>query len=493
MHQGAFCGQKTSFEKLCYHSPMSNVEIKQSIKAARELLDKEKSLSPAFRAAMSVMFMAVSILLGRVNLNSNNSSKPPSSDPNRKKKSKGKGLNRGGQVGHVGTTLKQFDEVDEITELKVDRDTLPCGNFTHAGYEKRQVVDIEFHRIVTEFRAEVLIDEKGKRYVAPFPEGVTRPIQYGKELKTYAVYMSQYQLVPYDRVQGCIRDQLGIPISAGTIANFNQAAYRQLHEIGFETWLKQELIRASVMHADETGINIDGKKHWLHCNSNSKLTYFYAHAKRGCEAMDEMGALPDFSGVLCHDHWKPYYRYNCAHALCNAHHLRELERAWEQDEQQWAKHMQGLLCEINTAVQDAGGKLEPDTSKAFRKRYRQLLLNADVECPPPDESKREGKRGRLKRSKSRNLLERLRKYEDDVLRFVEIEAVPFTNNQAENDVRMTKVHQKISGCFRSFDGARCFCLCRSYISTCRKQGISASDALRLLFDGNKPSFMMGAE
>jgi len=402
-------------------------------------------------------------------------------------------MKRGGQVGHVGITLKQFDEVDEIKELKVDRGSLPSGKFTHAGYEKRQVVDIEFHRVVTEFRAEVLIDEKGKRHVASFPEGVTRPVQYGKELKTYAVYMSQYQLVPYDRVQACIRDQLGIPISAGTIANFNQAAYRQLHEIGFDTWLKQKLIKASVMHADETGINIDGKKHWLHCNSNSKLTYFYPHAKRGCDAMDEMGALPAFAGVLCHDHWKPYYRYSCTHALCNAHHLRELERAWEQDEQKWAKQMQGLLCKINTAVQDTGGKLEADAIETFRKRYRQLLLAADVECPPPDEGKREGKRGRLKRSKSRNLLERLRNYEDDVLRFMEIEAVPFTNNQAENDVRMTKVHQKISGCFRSFDGARCFCLCRSYISTCRKQGISASNALRLLFDGYKPSFMMGAE
>lgn len=493
MHQVEFCGQKISFEKLCYHSPMSNVEIKQSIQAARELLDKEKGLSPAFRAAMSVMFMAVSILLGRVNLNSSNSSKPPSSDPNRKKKSRGKGLKRGGQVGHVGTTLKQFDEVDEVTELKVNRDMLPSGKFTHAGYEKRQVVDIEFHRVVTEFRAEVLIDEKGKRYVASFPAAITRPVQYGKGLKTYAVYMSQYQLIPYDRVQACIRDQLGIPISAGSIANFNQAAYRQLHEIGFETWLKQELIRASVMHADETGINIDGKKHWLHCNSNSQLTYFYAHAKRGCDAMNEMGVLPHFAGVLCHDHWKPYYRYNCTHALCNAHHLRELERAWEQDEQQWAKQMQGLLCEMNAAVQDAGGRLESIASEAFRKQYRQLLLKADVECPPPDESKREGKRGRLKRSKSRNLLERLRNYEDDVLRFMEIEAVPFTNNQAENDVRMTKVHQKISGCFRSFDGAKCFCLCRSYISTCRKQGISASDALRMLFDAHKPNFMMGAE
>jgi len=338
-----------------------------------------------------------------------------------------------------------------------------------------------------------LVDSNGKRYVAPFPDGVTRPIQYGKGLKTYAVYMSQYQLIPYDRVQACIRDQLGIPISAGTISNFNQVASQKLADWDFEPWLQKKLAGASVMHADETGINIDGKRHWLHCNSNRDLTYFYPHAKRGCEAMDEMGVLPNFTGVLCHDHWKPYYRYDCTHALCNAHHLRELERAWEQDAQQWAKLMQDLLCEINTAVQDMGGRLAAETSEAFRKRYRALLLKADIECPPPDEGKRNGKRGRLKRSKSRNLLERLRTYEDDVLRFMEIEDVPFTNNQAENDVRMTKVHQKISGCFRSQEGAKCFCRCRSYISTCRKQGVSASDALRMLFDDKKPSFMLGAE
>jgi len=196
---------------------MSNIEIKQSIKTARELLDKEKGLSPAFRAAMSVMFVAVSILLDRLNLNSSNSSKPPSSDPNRQKKCRGKGLQRGGQVGHVGKTLKQFDEVDEVRELKIDRRKLPEGQYAHVGFEKRQVVDIEFSRVVTEFRAEVLMDAKGKRYVADFPKGVTRPVQYGKALKSYAVYMSQYQLLPYERVQAAIREQLGIPISAGTM------------------------------------------------------------------------------------------------------------------------------------------------------------------------------------------------------------------------------------------------------------------------------------
>jgi len=179
--------------------------------------------------------------------------------------------------------------------------------------------------------------------------------------------------------------------------------------------------------------------------------------------------------------------------LCNAHHLRELERAWEQDKQQWAKQMQKLLCEMNSAVHDAGGSLSNEAGDAFRKRYRQMLLEADTECPPPDESKPKGQRGRLKRSKSRNLLERLREYEDDVLRFMDYPDVPFTNNQVENDLRMTKVQQKISGCFRSFEGAEAFCRCRSYISTCRKQGLSSSEALRMLFDGKIPAFMMGAE
>jgi len=471
---------------------MNGIDIESAIKSARELLDKEETLSPALRSAMEVILMLVSLMFNRLGLNSSNSSKPPSSDPNRKRKSRGKGLKRGGQNGHVGTTLKQMDEADEIKDLLIDRSSLPAElDYTYAGYERRQVVDIDIRRIVTEFRAEVLKDQHGKRYVAPFPEGVTRPVQYGNGIKAHAVYLSQYQLLPYGRIEDYFRDQLHIPVSSGTLCNFNQNACKRLER--FQSWLVNELAGSPVMHADETGVNIGGKRHWLHCHSNSLLTYYYPHAKRGKEAMDEMGVLPHYSGTLCHDHWKPYYRYDCTHALCNAHHLRELERAWEQDKQQWAKQMQSLLCEINTAVHDAGGCLAAEASGAFKKRYRNLLLEADIECPPPDENKRKERRGRLKRSKSRNLLERLRNYEGDVLRFMDAASVPFTNNQGENDLRMTKVQQKISGCFRSFEGATAFCRCRSYISTCRKQGISSSKALTLLFDGKMPAFMIGAE
>lgn len=209
--------------------------------------------------------------------------------------------------------------------------------------------------------------------------------------------------------------------------------------------------------------------------------------------MDEIGILPVFKGVLCHDHWKPYYHYPCLHTLCNAHHLGELERAFEQDHQQRAKEMQQLRLDLRKAVEDAGGRLPTDEAERWRRKYRKRLEKAAIECPPPDETQRKKNRGRLKRSKARNLLERLRDFEQDVLRFMDNEIVPFTNNQGENDLRMTKVQQKISGCFRSMEGAKIFCRVRSYLSTCRKQGMSATQALNLLFQGRNPDFMQKDE
>lgn len=447
-------------------------------------------MSPALRSSLEVLLILVSLLLNRITLNSKNSSKPPSTDPNRKKSSHRGSSDRkpGGQKGHNGVTLQPVDDPDEVTELKVDRRTLPKGTgYWEAGYEIRQVIDIDISRYVTEYRSQVLEDDQGNRYVAAFPKGVKRPVQYGLKLKANAVYLSQYQLIPYDRIRDQFQDQMHIPVSAGSVFNFNQEAYDRL--AFFEQWAKARLASSDLMHADETGINIGGRRHWLHCTSSNSVTWFHADTRRGTEAMDEMGILPLFRGVLCHDHWKPYYRYDCIHALCNAHHLRELERAWEQDHQQWAKQMQDLLIDIRNAVDDAGGCLPAVASERWRKKYRRLLKKAEIECPPPDESQRKGKRGRIKRSKSRNLLERLRDYEQDVLRFMEVKIVPFTNNQGENDLRMTKVQQKISGCFRSMEGAKIFCRVRSYLSTCRKQGMSASQALSLLFQGKNPDFM----
>jgi transposase len=298
--------------------------------------------------------------------------------------------------------------------------------------------------------------------------------------------MSQFQRVPYNRIQDYFSDQLNIPVSEGSIFNFNHEAFHFLTH--FEDRVKNELAASKVAHADETGINIGGKGHWLHCVSNDSWTTYSPHEKRGIEAMNDMGILPRFKGILCHDHWTPYYKIDCTHALCNAHHLRELTRAWEQDGQQWAQKMKNLLETINSKVNAAGGALDAKESQKYRLKYRDLFKEADIECPEPIRPK--GKKGRIKKSKSRNLLERLRDYERETLRFMDNDLVSFSNNLGENDIRMTKVQQKISGRFRSMQGAQIFCRVRSYLSTCRKQGLKASHALDLLFNGKLPDFIM---
>jgi transposase len=465
---------------------IENIDIEATIKKAQILVREDKQLSTATKSIVEILILIISLLANRLNLNSTNSSKPPSSDPNRKRQPEGKtGKKIGGQKGHVGTTLKKVDDPDRIELIKVDRGKLPPGRYRQVDFESRQVFDIDISRVVTEYRAQILEDDKGNRFVATFPEGVTKAVQYGTGLKAHSVYMSQFQLVPYNRIQDYFADQLHIPISEGSIFNFNKEAFQLLAD--FENRVKNKLAAADQAHADETGINIGGKGHWLHCVSNDYWTLYCPHEKRGTEAMYDIGILSRFKGILCHDHWKPYYKIDCTHALCNAHHLRELTRAWEQDGQQWAKNLKNLLETINRKVTDAGGALAAQESQKYRLKYRALIKQGEIECPEPIRPK--GKRGRIKKSKARNLLERLRDYEQDALRFMDNEIVPFTNNLGENDLRMTKVQQKISGCFRSMDGAHIFCRVRSYLSTCRKQGVKSSHALDLLFNGKLPNFL----
>ena len=467
---------------------IENIDIEATIENARRLVTEDKNLSAATQSMFEIMILIITLLANRLNLNSTNSSKPPSSDPNRKKKPKSKtGKKPGGQKGHVGTTLKKVDDPDKIKVIKVDRRKLPAGQYRQVGFESRQVFDIDISRVVTEYQAQILEDANGKQFVASFPEGVKKAVQYGSSLKAHSVYMSQFQLIPYNRIQDYFADQLHIPVSEGSIFNFNMEAFRLLAD--FETLAKNKLAVSDLAHADETGINIDGKGHWLHCVSNGDWTFYYPHQKRGFDAINDMDILPEFKGILCHDHWKPYYKIGCTHALCNAHHLRELTRAFEQDAQNWAQDLSNLLVTINNKVIDAGGALNAANAQKYRSKYRQIIKKGEIECPEPVRPKKKGKRGRIKKSKSRNLLERLRDYENDTLRFMENALVPFSNNLGENDIRMTKVQQKISGCFRSMDGAKIFCLVRSFLSTSRKQGIKSSRALELLFNGKLPVFV----
>jgi transposase len=470
---------------------IEDIDVNKTLQNARELLEKEPHISSAFKAVIEVLFVVITLLINRLALNSKNSSKPPSADPNRLKKTKEAALGNkpGGQQGHVGRNLKPVENPDEIKCITLDKKTLPPGKYHKVGYKARQVINIHISRHVTEYRAQILEDARGVQYIACFPAHVTRPVQYGQELKAHSVYLSQFQLLPYNRIDDYFREEINVPVSPGSIFNFNKEAYALLEK--FDELAKVNLIQSAVLNVDETGINIKGKIAWLHVTANDKWTYFFPHEKRGGVAMDDIGILPNFSGILCHDHWKPYYTYQCLHSLCNAHHLRELQRAFEQEQQQWAFDMKVLLLEINSETKNSGNKLEKVAAEKYYEKYNEIIAAGEIECPLPTQRvDGKKKKGCVKKSKSRNLLERLSSFIKDTLRFMDEIDVPFTNNLAENNLRMTKVQQKISGCFRSMEGAYIFCRVRSYISTCRKHGITIPDALKMLFRGEVPAFML---
>jgi len=305
--------------------------------------------------------------------------------------------------------------------------------------------------------------------------------------------MSQYQLTPYARITDYFLNKANVNISQGSIYNFNLDAYKALES--FENICKSELKKCSRINVDETGINIAGNLTWLHTACNDLWTHFSHHKQRGKKAMDEIGILPKFTGVMCHDHWKSYFKYDkCVHSLCNAHILRELEWSATEDRQQWAAQMQDFLSKLNKIVNKSKiGFLTNRQQIYYRRKFDGILLSAEKECPPPELIKRAKAKEKPKKTKSRSLLERLINHKDDVLRFMTRADVPFTNNQAENDLRMTKVQQKISGCFRSEEGASIFCRVRSFLITCRKHGVNEGEALKDLFNGRLPKFVRDLE
>jgi transposase len=465
---------------------VDNIDIEATLNKTREMLATNPSIDPSMRGMIEMLILIISLLCSRLKIDSTNSSIPPSQDPNRKKTPTGmKKRNPDGQKWHKGKTLQKVDKPAHIVKLSVDRTKIPKGIYKKVGHQSRQVFDFEVNVFVTEYQAEILQGADGKKYMAAFPPTVRKAVQYGAGIKANAVYMNCYQMASLARIEDHFKDQLGLPISKGSVYNFSNDAYRALES--FEDWVKQALQNVRVAHGDETGVNVNGKRCWLHDLCTDKLTLFHVDEKRGQDAMNRMGVLPKFNGVLCHDHWKPYFRYDCEHSLCNAHHLRELTFAEEIENQKWAGELKELLLETNDETTRQGGKLTPKRVTEIKNRYRKILARGEIESPLPE--KKEGKRGRVKKTKSRNLLERLRDFETETLLFMHERDVPFTNNQGENDLRMTKVQQKVSGCFRSMEGAQIFARVRSYINTCLKNGVRPTEALTLLFEGRMPNFI----
>lgn len=432
----------------------------------------------------------VHTLESQINKNSRNSSKPPSSDGYKKPKPKSlrpnTGKPQGGQEGHQGKTLNQVEEPDEIKMHRVDC-CHQCGvslEDSPARYEKRQVFDIPpMEILVTEHRREIKSCPICKsENNAAFPKGVEAPVQYGPRLKALSIYLHDYQLLPYGRIRELLEDLFNQPVSKATLVEAECQVYQALESV--EEGIASQLLSSPVVHFDETGLEVNGKKQWIHVASTKSLTHYTVHQKRGQEGMDAGGILPNFDGVAVHDAWKSYFKYECEHALCHAHHLRELTGIYEQEGQQWSKDMIDLLLEMKKTV-DSQSILESDTLLSFAQRYDDLIKQglAEDECLHPPQSFTKPRRGRKKQSPAKNMLDRLQKYRPEVLGFIRFPHIPFDNNQAERDVRMVKVQQKISGTFRNSKGAERFCRIRGYISTMKKQSQAVLEALHSVILG----------
>lgn len=411
----------------------------------------------------------------RLGLNSSNSSKPPSSDGLSKKpkslRIKGKNPS-GGQKGHKGHTLTQIPDPNQIIHHRIENCTVCQASLKEiptTNIIKRQVFDIPEPRIeITEHQAEIKRCLCGHMNRAVFPRDVLAPVQYGPRVKALCVYLSHQQLIPEDRLQAVFMDLFSLPISTATLASINQEIGKKIAPI--QEKVLEALKNAHVKHLDETGFRIGKKTQWLHVISNSLGTHYRAREKRG-------DLLEDLKGILVHDHWKPYFRLeDVEHALCNAHHLRELKALEEFEKEPWALKMSRLLT-ISSRLKD------PPTSRIL-KLYDQIVAEglAFHEQQPL--------LGKLhkKRRKGHNLALRLRNFKGCVLRFLERQDVPFTNNQAEQDIRMMKVKQKISGGFRTPQGADTFCVIRGFLSTCRKQGLNLLQSLSSTITNSHPLF-----
>jgi transposase len=437
-------------------------------------------------------------LESRLAKDSHNSHLPPSSDrfgkpAKTKSLRKPSGKKPGAQAGHEGNTLYQVSEPDQILVHAV----ATCACCQHdlsqeptLQIERRQVLDIPPKRVI-------VIEHQAQQKCCPhcqhitraaFPEGISAPVQYGPAFGALGVYLVQQQLLPYERACETIQDLLGPAMTVGTLQALVQRCAQQL--LPMEEQIKGALQRSPVMHQDETSLKVMGLRYWMHASVTQQLTHYAVHPKRGAEALDEIGILAAFTGVSLHDGWASYWQYLCLHALCNVHHLRELTFLHEHQQQDWASKMIGVLVSMNAAVREAreAGQsyLEPKAIAHWKAEY-QALLQEGWQANPPDPPDGTLKRGRRKQSAARNLLHRLDIHQEAVLLFLERFDVSFDNSQAERDIRMLKVQQKVSGGFRSLPGAHAFCRIRGYLSTLRKQGTHLLTALELALAGHPVS------
>jgi transposase len=433
----------------------------------------------------------IMVLEEQLKKNSRNSDKPPSSDglkrqiPNSRTKSSRKS---GGQKGHEGHTLKMVSKPDSIQNHGVEE----CSHCHRTlkdteviEHKKRQVFDIPPMKLeVTEHQAEVKkCCHCGTINTAEFPADVIQSVQYGHRIKSLSVYLMQYQLLPSERTTELLEDIFSQSISEGTLYNWNRAAYQALENT--EADIKRQLIQSSLNHFDETGAFCQNKLNWLHVVSNLNLTFFAIHPKRGKNAMDDINILPQYKGYAVHDFWSSYLPYPCKHVICNAHLIRELTALTESLNQKWPSQIKELLLSIKKRVEQSAARqnsLDEPTLRLFENEYDKWVRQGLHLNPIRDKKNR--KRGRPKQTKATNLLIRLNEHRSSILAFMYDCRIPFTNNLAERDLRMVKVKQKISGTFRSREGAAFFCRIRGFISTVKKNNLNVLNSISQTWSGN---------
>src|SRR5216684_2158020 len=474
------------------------IHLREENRVLREVLTQRDEQVKQMQEQITGLSEQVKSLQDRLAKDSRNSSLPPSSDrfvrqpkslrPRSEKQP-------GGQEGHPGTTLRFAQAPDEVIEHRV----AVCSSCQHDLREveacvtlRRQVVDIPAPRlIVQEHRAEHKQCPRCQHItLASFPTAVAAPIQYGPLIGAAAVYLTHQQLLPLERTCEVLSDLLGVQMSEGTVGELIKRTACQLAPV--EQQIKEALIEAAVIHQDETSVSVAGKRYWEHVTSTATLTQYHVDQSRGQDALKAIGILPVFKGISIHDGWASYFLYDCEHALCLVHLLRELVFQAEEQGAVWAADLKDLLLSMKQATQQAReqGKrwLDPLEVLDWEAAFLRVLDEGDRVTPrataPP------GTKGRIKQSAARNLLDRLCKHQQAVFCFLEDLRVDFDNNQAERDLRMIKVQQKVSGCFRSLAGAQAFSRIRGYLSTLRKQGLPLLSALQATLCGHPllPSF-----
>lgn len=466
----------------------------ERLKAEFERLSADGKVSSESRTLIQALLMLFEVLIAvfmekTTSKSDRNSSKPPSQtekddSATTRPGAKGKGkAQNGARAAHTRTV--------ETTEVVTVEACSSCGNDLSGQpcerRERRTRIDILFEKVITHVEVEVKQCARCEQQTkGRFPADMPGPLQYGDGIKAYVLNLLIGQMVSLDRVQKSLKTLIDVVVSPATILKFVTRLHEALAD--WEAAAIEELLQLPALHADETSLRVDGRNQWIHVYSGGDITVKCLHPKRGREAIEAIGVIPRYGGVVVHDCWASYLSYDhCGHALCGSHLLRELQFVVDSNQYAWAKNMKRALKDTCASVSARKYKKLSDRQyRALQKRYRNILTRGGKELPPIPK-KPAGKRGRVAKSDAHNLWERLKKHESSVLLFANQSHVPFTNNRAERDLRMSKVKQKVSGCFRTAHYAQAYCRISSYLQTMANRGYNPLVAIQMALNGQIPS------